>query len=657
MSRTRRSPDRAAAAAIPVPRRPDRSTDTGAVAGRLWRAVRGQRGLLAGTGAFAIVSVVLSAAGPLLLGRATDLVLAGAIGRQFDAGTTRAEVVDDLGAQGHGTLARMLGTVDFVPGRGIDTAALGHTLLYATLVYLGAGLCAFVQGWLANLAVQRVIRDLRQDIEVKISRVPVSYFDEHRRGDVLSRVTNDIDNLSQSLQQTLSQLVIPLFSIVGMLAAMFWVSWLLALISLVTAPLSLLVVVLIGKRAQPRYLEQWRQTGLLNGHIEEMYTGHAVVKAFGRERQAAEVFAKGNEALAETTHRAQAASSALQPAMVFLSNLNYVLVAVVGGIRIAAGALTVGDIQAFIQYSRQYSQPLVYLASMAGMVQSGLASAERIYEILDAPEQTPDPAEPNLLATPVTGRVAFEDVTFRYSPARPLIENLSLAAEPGHTVAIVGPTGAGKTTLVNLLLRFYDLDAGRITLDGVDIATLPRPLLRSCVGMVLQDTWLFGGTIADNIAYGARDATRDQIVDAARAAHADRFIRTLPAGYDTMIDDDAVLSAGEKQLLTIARAFLTDPAILVLDEATSSVDTRTEILIQQAMARLRHGRTAFVIAHRLSTIRDADTIVVMNDGAIVEQGTHDTLLAHGGAYARLHMAQFDDATTKIFMQRRTGTPA
>ncbi|MBL7493824.1 ABC transporter ATP-binding protein [Frankia sp. AgW1.1] len=642
LRRTRRSPG----AAVDAAGRPDRSSNTRATVGRLWRMSRHQWAPLTGTVVFGLASVILTTIGPWLLGRATNLVLAGAFGHALDAHTTRAEVLRDLRAHGHGTEAQTLSTVDFVPGRGIDFDAVGRVLLVATLLYLAAGLCAFVQGWLANLAVQRAIQRLRQDVEAKIFRLPVAYFDRHRRGDILSRVTNDIDNLSQSLQQTLSQLVIPLFSIAGMLAAMFWVSPLLAVISLVTVPLSLVVVARVGRRSQPLYLEQWKQTGRLNGQIEEMYSGHGVVKAFGREQEAADRFAADNELLAQTTLRSQAMSSTLQPAMTFLSNLNYVLVAVVGGVRIAAGALSVGDVQAFIQYSRQYSQPLVYLASMAGMVQSGVASAERVYEFLDAPEQVPDPVTPGFLPVPATGRVAFEGVTFRYHPDRPLIEELSLVAEPGHTVAIVGPTGAGKTTLVNLLLRFYELAAGRITLDGVDIATLTRAQARSRVGMVLQDTWLFGGTIADNIAYGVPGATREQVVAAATSALADRFIRTLPDGYDTVLDDDGTsLSAGEKQLLTIARAFLTEPPILVLDEATSSVDTRTEVLIQHATASLRAGRTAFVIAHRLSTIRDADTIIVMENGAIVEQGSHERLVHAGGAYARLYAAQFADATT------------
>ncbi|ABW12657.1 ABC transporter related [Parafrankia sp. EAN1pec] len=646
--------------------RSDGNPGTGAgTTRRVWRAISSQRALLLGTGGLGIVSVVFTAAGPWLLGRATDLVLAGSLGQALDPGKTRKDALADLRADGHGTIAQVLGAIDVVPGQGIDFGAVGRVLLYAALVYLAAGACSVAQSWTANLAVQRVVRHLRADVEAKLSRVPVAYFDGRRRGEILSRVTNDLDNLGQSLQQVLAQFVIPLFSIVGMLAVMFWISWILALIALVSAPLSLLVVIGIGKRAQPYFLEQWRQTGRLNGHVEEMFTGHGLVKAFGREQEAMEVFVAGNEELTEATRRAQSVSSAIQPAMMFISNLNYVLVAVVGGVRVAAGALTVGDIQAFIQYSRQYSQPLVYLASMAGMVQSGLASAERVFEILDAPEQSPDPAEVEPLAgdpravglPPVAaGRVAFEDVSFRYNRDRPLIENLSLVAEPGHTVAIVGPTGAGKTTLVNLLMRFYEIDGGRITLGGVDIATMPRARLRARVGMVLQDTWLFGGTIAENIAYARPGATREDVVAAAVAAHADRFVRTLPDGYDTVVDDeDSGISAGEKQLLTIARAFLAEPAVLVLDEATSSVDTRTEMIIQAAMARLRKGRTAFVIAHRLSTIRDADTIVVMEDGMLVEQGTHDGLVDAGGAYARLYAAQFTGDTAQS--RPRAGAPA
>ncbi|MGR7000952.1 ABC transporter ATP-binding protein [Yinghuangia aomiensis] len=563
-----------------------------------------------------LVSVALTSTGPWLLGRATDRVLSGAL------------------------------------GDGIDFTGVGRILLYATLVYTGAGAFAVVQAWLANLAVQRIVQRLRDDVQAKISRIPLDYFDRQRRGEILSRVTNDIDNLGMTLQQAVGQLVIPLFSIFGMLAVMFWISWLLALIALVSAPLSVWVVLRLGKRAQPAFAEQWKHTGRLNAHIEEMYSGHALIKAFGREAQAEEVFAEHNKRVAEATRKAGSASNAIQPSMMFISNLNYVLIAVVGGVRVAAGALSVGDVQAFIQYSRQYSQPFSFLAAMAGMVQSGLASAERVFGLLDAPEETADPPASGPARRDVVGRVAFEDVSFRYTPDKPLIDHLSLTAEPGHTVAIVGPTGAGKTTLVNLVMRFYDVDSGRITLDGIDIAALPRGELRSRIGMVLQDTWLFGGTIAENIAYGATDPDLDpgdaRIVAAAKAAHADRFIRTLPDGYDTRVDDDggAGLSAGEKQLLTIARAFLAEPAVLILDEATSSVDTRTEVLIQQAMAKLREGRTAFVIAHRLSTIRDADTIVVMEDGHIVEQGSHDDLLAADGAYARLYAAQFAAATAE-----------
>ncbi|NUU24354.1 MAG: ABC transporter ATP-binding protein [Streptomycetaceae bacterium] len=606
-----------------APRRPDRTANIRGTIRRLAPVLRHERPLITAIVVLGVVSVGFTAAGPWLLGRATDRVLEGAL------------------------------------GDGIDFGAVGRVLLYATLVYLGAALTAVAQAWLANLAVQRVLRRLRADVEAKISRIPLGYFDRRQRGEILSRITNDIDNLGNALQQVFGQFVIPLFSILGMLAVMFWISWLLALIALAAAPLSVLVVTRLAKRASPDFSEQWKRTGRLNGHIEEMYTGHALIKAFGREEQAMEVFAADNERLAEATRKAQSVSSVIQPSMMFLSNLNYVLIAVVGGVRVAAGALTVGDIQAFIQYSRQYSQPFSFLASMAGMVQSGVASAERVLELLDAPEEAPDPAAPAQVATDGPGRVVFDDVSFRYVPDKPLIEHLSLVAEPGHTVAIVGPTGAGKTTLVNLLMRFYETDRGRITLDGVDIADMTRAQLRSRIGMVLQDTWLFGGTIAENIAYGASGGaprsgsnmggggrrvgcSGDEIVAAATAAHADRFIRTLPDGYETVVDDDggSAVSAGEKQLLTIARAFLADPAILILDEATSSVDTRTEVLIQEAMAKLREGRTAFVIAHRLSTIRDADTIVVMRDGAIVEQGTHDGLLAADGAYAELYAAQF-----------------
>ncbi len=623
---------------------------------RLLPRIRHERGLLVGIVFLSVLSVALTAAGPWLLGRATDLILAGAVGRGFSPDTDRDAALDGLRADGHGTVADMLGALDFTPGDGIDFGAVGRVLLLATLVYVLAAVFTIAQGWMANLAVQRILRKLREDVEAKISRIPLGYFDGRRRGEILSRVTNDIDNLGNALQQAFGQLMIPVLSIVGMLAVMFWISWLLALIALVTAPLSVLVVVLLAKRAQPAFIDQWKQTGRLNGHIEEMYTGHALIKAFGREEYAQDVFAEGNGDVASATRKATAVTGGIQPAMMFLSNLNYVLIAVVGGLRVAAGALTVGDIQAFIQYSRQYSQPFSFVAGMAGTVQSGLASAERVFELLDAPEQSPDPepaAEPAPASGPETpqgtGRVAFENVSFRYTPDKPLIENLSLVAEPGHTVAIVGPTGAGKTTLVNLLMRFYEVDEGRITLDGADIAAMPRARLRSRIGMVLQDTWLFGGTIAENIAYGAENATYDQVVAAAKSAHADRFIRTLPDGYDTVVDDDggSGVSAGEKQLLTIARAFLAEPDILVLDEATSSVDTRTEVLIQQAMARLREGRTAFVIAHRLSTIRDADTIVVMENGGIVEQGDHDSLLAARGAYARLYAAQFAEAVAEV----------
>ncbi|AZM62454.1 MULTISPECIES: ABC transporter ATP-binding protein [unclassified Streptomyces] len=625
-----------------------RSIDFKGSSKRLIARFRPERLTIGALLACVVVSVGLSVIGPKILGAATDLVFDGIVGRDMPEGATREEVLESMRERGEGDVADMLRGTDFTPGEGIDFTAVGQVLLGALAVFLAAGLLMAVATRLVNRAVNLTMFRMREDVQAKLSRLPLSYFDKRQRGEVLSRATNDIDNIGQTLQQSMGQLINSLLTIIGVLAMMFYVSWILALVALVTVPLSFVVATRVGKRSQPHFVAQWRTTGRLNAHIEEMYTGHTLVKVFGRQEESAKRFAEENEALYEAGFKAQFNSGIMQPLMMFVSNINYVLVAVVGGLRVASGSLSIGDVQAFIQYSRQFSMPLTQVASMANLVQSGVASAERIFELLDAEEQEADvsPAErPEALR----GRVALEHVSFRYDPDKPLIEDLSLTVEPGRTVAIVGPTGAGKTTLVNLLMRFYEVSGGRITLDGVDIARMSREELRSGIGMVLQDTWLFGGTIAENIAYGAsREVTREEIEEAARAAHADRFIRTLPDGYDTVIDDEgAGVSAGEKQLITIARAFLSDPVILVLDEATSSVDTRTEVLIQKGMAQLAHGRTSFVIAHRLSTIRDADTILVMENGSIVEQGAHDKLLAADGAYARLYKAQFAEAVAEV----------
>lgn len=555
--------------------------------------------------AMIIVATTLNAIGPVALGQGTNLI--------FDAVVTRHAL--------------------------IDFTALARILTFAAGLYLGFFLLSWISGLMINSLVQRSVYRMRKQVSEKITKLPLKYFDAQPRGELLSRVTNDVDNISQSLQQTLSQVLTNLFTVITVVAMMFYVSWVLALVALITIPIAMALTMVIGKRSQKLFAQTWKSTGELNSQIEEAYTGHDIVTVFGRRREIAEQFRAKNAELFDASFGAQFVSGIIMPVMFFIGNLNYVIIAVVGGLMVTAGTFTVGGIQAFVQYSRMFTQPITSLASMANLLQSGVASAERVFEVLDVDEESPDAS--GSLPVPVAGEVVFDHISFSYNADEPLITDLSLTAQPGSTVAIVGPTGAGKTTLVNLILRFYDVQSGQIRLDGVDITSIPRHTLRSQIGMVLQDTWLFGGTIGDNIAYGRDGATEGEIRAAAKATYVDRFVHSLPDGYDTVINEEASnLSAGEKQLITIARAFLADPAILILDEATSSVDTRTEVLVQRAMNRLRQQRTSFVIAHRLSTIRDADVILVMEDGAIVEQGNHAELLAAQGAYYRLYQAQF-----------------
>ena len=604
--------------------------------------------------ALLVVSVGLGSVGPKILGRATDLIFAGLIGARMPSSLSRQQVIDGARAQGQDRLADMLSGVDFVPGAGVDFDAVARVLLIVLAIYVAAALISWLGTRMLVGVVQRAMYRMREQVQTKLERLPLAYFDGQPRGELLSRVTNDIDNVAMSLQQTLSQLVTSLLTVLAMLGMMFWISWLLALIALVTIPVSMVVAAQIGKRSQKLFAAQWKATGELNGIVEEAFTGHQLVKVFGRQREVQQQFDRTNRDLYDAAFGAQFVSGIIMPVMMFVGNLSYVAIAVVGGLRVAAGQISLGDVQAFIQYSRQFTQPLTQVASMANLMQSGVASAERVFEVLDAAEQEPETTAPVAITEP-RGQVRFEDVSFAYTADRPLIEHLDLLVEPGHTVAIVGPTGAGKTTLVNLVMRFYELQGGRITLDGVDIRDLTRADLRGRIGMVLQDTWLFAGTIRDNIAYGRPDATEEQIREAARATYVDRFVHSLPDGYDTKLDAEASnLSAGERQLITIARAFLADPALLILDEATSSVDTRTELLLQHAMHALRSDRTSFVIAHRLSTIRDADVILVMEQGRIVEQGSHDELLARHGAYARLYAAQFSGAATDLDAASGTG---
>ena len=637
----------------------------------------------------AVGTVVLAVAAPKVLGQATNVIFEGVVSTMLPAGTTKAQAIEALRARGMDDFATMLSAMDVVPGAGIDYTRLGRILTVVLALYVGSAVLNWLQGWLINRITIKALYRLRAQVEDKVHRLPLSYFDTVQRGELLSRLTNDVDNVTNTLQQSLSSALTAILTVVGVLGMMFSISWKLALVALIMFPLMGVVFGVIGPRSQKAFTHQWARTGKINTRVEESFSGHALVQVYGRTDSVREAFAAENEELFRASLRAQFLSGIMMPIMQVIGNINYVAIAVVGGAMVASGSLRLGDVQAFIQYSQQFSQPLGQLGGMATAVQSGTASAERIFELLDAEEERPDDVAPETPAgtadasgaagtatagaagdaaeaadadraagdspsTPADsptsptgpGVIEMEHVRFSYSPEVELIRDLSLRVDPGHTVAIVGPTGAGKTTLVNLLMRFYELDGGRILIDGRDIATMTRHDVRRRTGMVLQDPWLFAGTIRENIRYGRPGATDEEVEAAARACFVDHIIKALPQGYDTVLEEDAAnISAGERQLLTIARAFVANPAVLILDEATSSVDTRTELLVQQAMNALREGRTSFIIAHRLSTIRDADTILVMEHGDIVEQGSHDELIAAGGAYARLHAAQFAGGAT------------
>ena len=602
---------------------------------------------LAVAGLASVVSVVLAVIAPKVLGRATNIVFEGAISSRLPAGATKEQAIESLIASGHGEMADMVRAMDLLPGAGIDYGALGRVLLIALAVYIGSAVLSWLEGFILNRITIRAMLRLRADVEAKIHHLPLSYFDRVQRGELLSRVTNDVDNITNTLQQSLSGALRAILTVLGVVAMMLSISWKLTLAALVILPLMAVIFGVIGPRSQKAFTVQWAKTGRLNVRVEESFSGHALVRTYGRMRDSRERFDAENEELYRAGLRAQFLSGLMMPIMQVIGNLAYVVIAVLGGFMVAGGSLRLGDVQAFIQYSQQFSQPLGELGGMATAVQSGTASAERVFELLDAEEERPDDVDGAGSASQAAPRPAhggvieMDRVRFSYDPDVELIRDLSLRVEPGQTVAIVGPTGAGKTTLVNLLMRFYDVDGGRITLDGVDISAMRRRDVRARTGMVLQDPWLFQGTIRENIRYGRPGASDEEVGAAARACYVDHTVRALPEGYETVLEEEAAnISAGERQLLTIARAFIADPAVLILDEATSSVDTRTELLVQRAMGALRRGRTSFVIAHRLSTIRDADTILVMERGDIVEQGSHAELLERGGTYARLHAAQF-----------------
>lgn len=566
----------------------------------------------------AILGTTFSIVGPKILGQATTKLFEGLI-------------------------ARYTG----VPGAKIDFGYIANILLILAVLYIVSAAFTYLQQYIMAGVAQKTVYDMRRDVDDKLARLPLKFFDARTHGDILSRVTNDVDNISNTLQQSATQLITSLVTIVGVIVMMLTINGWLTLIALVTLPLSILVAGVVASQSQKFFAGQQKALGELNGHVEEMYTGHKIVKAFRHEDDSIHEFDTINERLYNVGWKAQFVSGVIFPMLNFVNNLGYVLVAVVGSIFVTQRMITIGDVQAFIQYSRQFSMPITQTASIINVIQLAVASAERVFELLDEPEETPDKADATLLRFP-RGEVRIDHVDFSYKPDEPLINDMNIAVQPGQTIAIVGPTGAGKTTLVNLLMRFYELDGGKISVDSVDIRDMKRGNLRDIFGMVLQDTWLFNGTIRDNIAYGRPGASEEEIVEAARTAHADHFIRTLPDGYDTVLNEEASnISQGQKQLLAIARAVLADPAILILDEATSSVDTRTEVLVQKAMDALMAGRTSFVIAHRLSTIRDADLILVMNHGRIVEQGTHRELLAKGGFYADLYYSQFTGASVSL----------